>query len=77
MPWLCPNGHKIGEVIASLPTDTDPNSEMQVMVDAETGKATNHYWDGCRGVPQEHIDLAEADENPACPECMSECDWKA
>lgn len=75
--WKCINGHTPEEVIASLPSEVDPHREMCVMVDAKTGKATNHYWDGIVGVVPEHVELAEADENPACPECQSECDWVA
>jgi hypothetical protein len=75
--WKCTHGCKITEVIASLPTEIDPDSEAQVMVDAATGKATNHFWDGVRGVPDAWQELAEADESPACPECQNECDWVA
>ena len=73
--WKCPNGCKIAEVIASLPTEIDSDNECQVMCDALTGKATNHFWDGIRGVPDEWQKMAEADEQPSCPECQNECDW--
>jgi hypothetical protein len=73
--WKCPNGCNIEEVIASLPKTEDEHDEMSVMVDAQTGKATNRYFDGITGVVPEHAELAEADENPMCPECQSECDW--
>jgi hypothetical protein len=70
--WVCPNGHKLTEVIASLP---DSNGEMDVLVDAETGEATNRFYDGIVGVPDDLAELAEADESPMCPECLGECDW--
>ena len=73
--WVCPNGHKLTEVIASLPSEVDPNGEMDVMVDAETGEATNRFYDGIRGVPSDLAEFAEADESPMCPECLQECDW--
>jgi hypothetical protein len=73
--WRCPTGCKIVEVVACLPSGVDPNLEMEVMVDAQTGKATNHFYDGIRGVPEDLKSLAEADENPMCPNCLSECDW--
>jgi hypothetical protein len=73
--WRCPNGHSITEVIASLPSEVDPNGEMDVRVDAETGKSTNHFFDGIRGVPDDLAEFAEADESPLCPECLMECDW--
>lgn len=75
--WKCPGGCAISEVMAVLPTDIDPDNECQVMLDAETGQATDHFWDGIRGVPAEWAELAEDDEAPLCPECQSECDWHA
>ena len=75
--WKCINGCKgINEVIASLPIEEDPNNEMEVLVDAKTGKATDRFFDGCTGVPDDLALLAEADENPRCPRCMAECDWE-
>jgi hypothetical protein len=67
--WKCINGCEgITEVIAQV-------EDEQIMVDAKTGKATNRFVDGVKGVTPAWADLAEVDESPICPECLSECDW--
>lgn len=70
--WKCPNGCEVTEVEAFIPGEA---GACGVMIDAETGKSTNHWGDGTRGVTAETAIIVEEDESPMCSNCFAFCDW--
>ena len=56
-----------------------PGEEMNladVVLLTNDGTATNRYYDGTVGVPQETQEQAEADEEPLCAEHLEHIDWE-
>ena len=74
MSWVCPNGCEIEVVIANVLDSTD--EILGILVDAQTGRATNRWADGVAGVPKELKELAEEDDSPVCPICFEYCAWE-
>ena len=65
---FCKEGNHYPEyVIASLPSEVDPDNEMAVLCTGD-GEPTNRYADGIVGVVAKHEALAREDEQPFCAE---------